>query len=85
MDQVNPGPLLQRPRRPPPPVGVDGADHEAKGDSARTRWMPAHGHCRYIRYWTAVRIRWHLAVTCAEKVKLAKIAAGCTNTVLRVR
>lgn len=47
--------------------------------------MPAHGHCRYIRYWTAVRIRWPLTVTCAEKVKLAKIAAGCTNTVLRVR
>ncbi|MGH3473030.1 MAG: GmrSD restriction endonuclease domain-containing protein [Nocardioidaceae bacterium] len=66
-------------------VAVDQHDNEAKGDQDPTRWMPAYGHCRYIRYWVAVKIRWHLSVTRAEKAKLAQVAAGCANTRLIVR
>lgn len=66
-------------------VAVDRADNEAKGDSDPTRWLPSHGRCQYIRYWTAVKIRWHLHVTGAEKAKLSSLAQGCPNTFLSVR
>ncbi|MGH3509318.1 MAG: HNH endonuclease family protein [Nocardioidaceae bacterium] len=65
-------------------VAVDLHDNEAKGDSDPTQWMPSHGHCRYLRYWVAVKTRWHLSVTSAEKAKLARVAAGCPNTLLTI-
>lgn len=65
-------------------VAVDQHDNEAKGDSAPNAWMPSHGHCRYVRYWVAVKTRWHLSVTSAEKANLARVAAGCSNTLLTI-
>jgi hypothetical protein len=41
--------------------------------------------CRYVRYWTAVKTRWHLSVTLAEKLKLRHLAANCTNARLAIR
>jgi len=58
-------------------VGVDAADNEAKGDQDPTTWLPAHGRCRYERYWVAVKTRWHLSVTAAEKDTLTALAADC--------
>jgi hypothetical protein len=66
-------------------VAVDGSDNESKGDRDVTAWMPSHGHCRYVRYWVAVKVRWHLSVTSAEKAKLLSVADNCTNPVMHVR
>jgi hypothetical protein len=66
-------------------VGVDAHDNEVKGDQDPTSWMPSHGRCRYVRYWVAVKTRWSLTVTAAEKSRLRDLAAGCPNTELRVR
>jgi hypothetical protein len=66
-------------------VGVDAADNLAKGDQDPTQWMPSHGRCRYVRAWVAVKTRWSLTVTAAEKTKLATVAARCPNTTLHVR
>jgi len=60
-------------------VGVDAYDNESKGDQDPTSWLPADGQCRYVRYWVAVKTRWHLKVTQAEKTKLASLAASCPN------
>ena len=65
-------------------VAVDRHDNEAKGDADPSQWMPSHGRCRYIRAFTAVKIRWHLTVTRAEKAALVHDANGCANSVLRV-
>jgi hypothetical protein len=65
-------------------VGVDAHDNESKGDQDPTTWLPTHGVCRYVRYWTAVKTRWHLNVTATEKAKLIKVAAGCQNKRLTV-
>jgi len=65
-------------------VAVDRSDNEAKGASDPSRWMPSHGRCRYVRYWVAVKIRWHLHVSGAEKTKLASLAGGCANTTLKI-
>jgi hypothetical protein len=65
-------------------VAVDRTDNESKGDRDPTQWMPSHGKCRYIRYWVAVKIRWHLTVTAGEKATLRRIAGGCTNPVITV-
>ncbi len=53
-------------------VAVDSHDNESKGDQDPTHWLPSHGKCRYVRYWTAVKTRWHLAVTTAEKTELGQ-------------
>ena len=65
-------------------VAVDAHDNEAKGGDDPTAWMPSHGKCRYVRSWTAVKTRWHLNVTAAEKTKLIKLAAECPNVKLTV-
>ncbi|MCW2857483.1 MAG: endonuclease [Marmoricola sp.] len=65
-------------------VAVDRNDNESKGDRDPSQWMPSHGRCRYITYWVAVKIRWRLTVTTAEKSALTRIAAQCPNTVLTV-
>lgn len=66
-------------------VAADIHDNEAKGDKDPTHWLPSHGTCRYVNYWTAVKTRWHLHVTGAEKRKLQRLASNCPNRVIRVR
>jgi hypothetical protein len=66
-------------------VGVDARDNEVKGDSDPTRWLPRDGRCRYVRSWVAVKLRWRLTVTSAEKSRLRTLASGCSNTTLSVR
>ncbi len=65
-------------------VGVDAHDNEAKGDQDPTSWLPQHGRCRYERSWVAVKTRWHLSVTAAEKAKLTTMAARCPNPKLTI-
>jgi hypothetical protein len=65
-------------------VGVDSHDNESKGDRDPTDWLPSRGTCRYVRYWTAVKTRWHLHVTTAEKTKLVELASTCRNPKLTI-
>ena len=65
-------------------VAVDAHDNEVKGGDDPTTWMPSHGKCRYVRSWVAVKTRWHLAVTSAEKAKLAEVSGGCPNLKLTI-
>lgn len=66
-------------------VAVDAHDNEAKGDQDPSQWMPTHGRCRYIRYYVAVKTRWHLTVTRREKRAVRRYAGSCPNRRLRVR
>lgn len=65
-------------------VAVDSHDNESKGDSDVTTWLPDHGVCRYVRSWVAVKTRWNLHVTRAEKTRLQELAGSCPNTRLVV-
>jgi hypothetical protein len=65
-------------------VAVDRHDNEAKGDRSPDEWMPAHGRCRYVRAWVAVKTRWRLTVTRAEKRALSSYASSCADTTLTV-
>ncbi|MCW2766697.1 MAG: hypothetical protein JWO11_2656, partial [Nocardioides sp.] len=40
--------------------------------------------CRYVRQWTAVKLRWRLRVDAVERAALVKLADACPDTVLRV-
>jgi hypothetical protein len=66
-------------------VAVDSHDNESKGDQDPTDWLPQYGKCRYLKSWTAVKTRWHLTVTTAEKRKLHRMGAECPNKIIRVR
>lgn len=63
---------------------VDTASNEAKGDRTPAAWMPAVGHCRYIEWWAAVKTRWSLKVTSAEKAALLKYVSPCGNPTMTV-
>ncbi|WP_151081432.1 GmrSD restriction endonuclease domain-containing protein [Nocardioides cynanchi] len=65
-------------------VAVDSHDNESKGDQDPTTWIPAHGKCRYVRSWVAVKTRWHLRVTAQEKSRLSQLAASCPNPTLTI-
>lgn len=63
---------------------VDTTSNEAKGDRTPVSWMPAIGHCRYVEYWAAVKTRWGLKVTSAERAALLKYATPCGNPTITV-
>jgi hypothetical protein len=65
-------------------VAVDVHDNESKGDQDPSTWVPEHGSCRYARYWVAVKTRWRLSVTPAEKESLTGLAGRCANRMLTV-
>jgi hypothetical protein len=46
--------------------------------------VPSNGVCRYLRYWVAVKTRWHLTITGREKQALTK-AGACGNPKLTIR
>ena len=58
--------------------------NQSKSDRDPAEWMPTYGKCRYVRQWTAVKIRWGLTVNRAEKRKLVNVASGCPDVVLKV-
>lgn len=64
---------------------VDARDNLAKGDRSPDQWLPSHGRCRYVRDWTAVKIRWRLSATSAEKRALIRLANGCPDTWMTIR
>lgn len=63
-------------------VAVTDNVNQSKGDRDPRDWMPKYGKCRYVREWTATKLRWKLTVNRAEKRKLRTVASGCANTKL---
>jgi Protein of unknown function (DUF1524) len=66
-------------------VAVTDNVNESKGDQDIAEWLPADGRCRYLREWTAVKTRWRLHVDRAEKQAMTRLAAQCSNRMIRVR
>jgi uncharacterized protein DUF1524 len=66
-------------------VAVSASSNRSKGDRDPAEWLPEFGHCRYLRQWVAVKVRWSLAVDTGERDELRSLAADCTNVVLTVR
>lgn len=65
-------------------VAVDASANRSKSDSDPSDWMPDLEHCRYVRQWVAVKIRWSLKVNRAEKRALRSYAANCKNVTVTV-
>ena len=65
-------------------VGVTASYNRSKGDQDVAEWLPPINHCRYIKDWVAVKIRWSLTADSAEVAALKNVAAGCTNSTITV-
>jgi hypothetical protein len=66
-------------------VAVTDSVNQSKSDRDPGEWRPAYDQCRYVREWTAVKIRWRLTVDKVEKAALTKVAAGCANVMVTVK
>ena len=72
------GLLRERPRRARC-VAVSYVVNRSKGDRSPDESKPPnHGDwCEYAKAWVAVKARWHLTITGAEKAALASMLFGC--------
>lgn len=66
-------------------VAVTASTNRSKSDRDPAEWMPGRARCRYVREWTAVKLRWSLTVDRAEKRALVRRASSCRNRYLTVR
>lgn len=66
-------------------VAVSASSNRSKSDRDPAEWLPERGRCRYVREWTAVKIRWSLHVNRGEKRALRHQAEKCRNVVVKVR
>jgi hypothetical protein len=66
-------------------VAVTDNVNMSKSDQDPAEWLPQYDQCRYVREWTAVKMRWSLKVNRAERRALIHRADRCANTLLRVR
>ncbi len=60
-------------------LAVDGPSNQAKGDGDAATWLPpAKGYrCRYVARQVAVKAKYRLWVTPAERDAIARVLAGC--------
>ncbi|HEY0485628.1 MAG TPA: HNH endonuclease family protein [Mycobacteriales bacterium] len=65
-------------------VGVTDSVNQSKADRDIAEWRPAYDGCRYVREWTAVKLRWQLTVDSTEKAAMKKLAGSCSNVTLTV-
>jgi hypothetical protein len=66
-------------------VGVTDSVNRSKSDRDPAEWLPTYDRCRYVREWTAVKVRWRLTVDAAERAELKRLAAACPAVVLTVK
>ncbi len=62
-------------------VAVDGAANESKGDSNAASWLPANRafRCAYVARQTAVKAKYGLWMTAAEKDQIGRILDTCPD------
>jgi hypothetical protein len=64
-------------------VAVTDNVNSSKSDRDIAEWLPERAHCRYLREWTVVKVRWSLRVNAAEKRTMRRMADNCRNDRLR--
>ncbi|MGW2107635.1 HNH endonuclease family protein [Streptomyces sp. NPDC001948] len=66
-------------------VAVTAKTNRSKADKDPSEWMPpaASAKCTYLADWTATKLRWKLSADDKERAALEKLAAGCSNTVVK--
>lgn len=62
-------------------LAVDGPTNSAKRDADAASWLPPNTayRCAYVARQVAVKKRYHLWVTAAERAQVARILAGCAH------
>ena len=62
-------------------LAVDGPTNEAKGDSDASQWLPpVTGYdCPYVARQIAVKSKYHLWITAAEKTAMQKVLTACPD------
>lgn len=65
-------------------LAVDGPANQQKGDGDAATWLPPNKHfrCQYIARQIAVKIKYELWVTAAEKQAMQRILATCPSQAL---
>jgi hypothetical protein len=60
-------------------LAVDGPTNEAKGDADAASWLPPNKgfRCQYVATQVAVKTRYHLWVTAAEKAAITRVLTSC--------
>jgi len=60
-------------------LAVDGPTNSAKGDGDAATWLPPNKafRCKYVARQVAVKLKYHLWVTAAEKSAIAGILTSC--------
>ena len=60
-------------------LAVDGPANEQKGDSDAASWLPKNKRfrCTYVSIQVAVKTKYHLWVTSAEKTAIANVLSSC--------
>lgn len=60
-------------------VAVLASANRAKGSKGPESWLPSNARfiCEYVREWQAVKQRWSLTMTPAERQKMTTILAEC--------
>ncbi len=68
-------------------LAVDGPANQKKGDSDAASWLPSNKsyRCQYVARQIAVKRKYNLWVTAAEKVAMKRVLNGCGGQVLPVK
>lgn len=61
-------------------IATTPASNAARAGRGPDRWLPPSSACRYGTAWVAVKARWRLSVTKAEKAALTKLLASCSSS-----
>ncbi len=67
-------------------IAVDGAENQAKGNGDTATWLPPHKpfRCRYVARQVAVKGKYDLWLTSAERDAMARVLSGCPTEPLPV-
>ncbi|MFC1420505.1 HNH endonuclease family protein [Streptacidiphilus cavernicola] len=62
-------------------IAADGPANEAKGDGDASEWLPANTsyQCSYVARQIAVKVKYKLWVTAAEKSAMQRVLSGCPD------
>ena len=65
-------------------LAVDGPTNQSKGDSDAATWLPPNTgfRCQYVATQIAVKAKYHLWVTPAEKDAMARVLSSCDGQAL---
>ena len=77
--QLTPGVRLALANDPLELLAVDGPTNERKGDGDAATWLPPNKafRCQYVARQVAVKVRYHLWVTAAERDAIARVLSSC--------